>query len=239
MAGTAAPEGTVRYDPSKQRIVYHRYEEEPARAIVVADGQDLFEDPNGDVAPVWSSAGDQVAYVASRDGTEHIYLANGGGAGERQLTDAEATDRYPSWSPDGTSIVFARRLETGWELFTLDTVSGEERQLTNRETYVGHPAWSPDGGKIVFDTFFDQQAEIAMLDLATGEITRLTNRAGNDLIPAWSADGRHVAFGGEPDNAGNWDIWMVDVETLALERLTTDQAYDGGPVFVPGHVIGR
>ena len=241
IAGSDEPEGTVRYDPFENRIVYHRYEEEPARAVLVVDGIDLFEDPNGDVAPAWAPHEGRIVYVASRDGQDDIYMAAADGSGEQRLTNDAEIDRYPSWSPDGLAIVYAKRLETGWDLHVLrpfDEGMPEER-ITNDGVYVGHPSWSPDGEYIAYDTLIDGQAEIAVLELATGEATRLTNRDGNDLIPAWSPDSKWIAFGGEPDNAGNWDVWLVDIETQDITRLTEQPTFDGGPVFVPASAIGR
>ncbi len=241
VAGSPAPEGTVRYDAFRDRIVYHRYDMDPARAVLVADGEDLFVDPNGDVAPAWSPDGGWITYVAQRDGQEDLFIAEPDGSGERRLTNDTLVERYPAWSPDGRSIVFALRLESGWDLHTIDPFEDDTpvQRITEGGVYVGHPAWSPDGRYIAYDTLIDEQAEIVIRELATGEVTRLTNRAGNDLIPAWSLDNRHVAFGGEPDNAGNWDLWMVDVETLEMKRLTSQPSYDGGPVFVPASALGR
>ena len=238
VAGSPAPEGTVRYDAFADRVVYHRYEDDPPRAILVTQEGDLFEDPNGDVAPAWSPASSRIVYVAERDGQEDIYIARADGAEEEQFTNDSLVERYPSWSPDGTAVVFALKLETGWDLHVLESIDEEPevKRLTFDGVYVGHPSWSPDGNFIAFDTMVDDQAEIAMLELATGAITRLTNRSGNDLIPSWSSDGQYVAFGGEPE-PGNWDLWMVDVQSLEIKRLTTQATFDGGPVFVPGSAI--
>lgn len=241
VAGTDSPEGTVRYDAYQKRIVYHRYDQEPERAVLVSSGEDLFEDPNGDVAPAWSSEAGRVVYAADREGFEDLYIAMADGQNQLLVTQDEWIDRYPSWSPDGQAVVYAKKLEDGWDLHVMRPFDDDkpEERLTNDGVYVGHPSWSPDGRYIAYDTLIDGQAEIAMLEIATGEVTRLTNRAGNDLIPAWSPDGKKIAFGGEPDSAGNWDLWMVDLETLQITRLTEQPTYDGGPVFVPASVIGR
>lgn len=239
VAGTDLPEGTVRYDAHLDRIVYHRYLEEPAQAMLVSEGEDLFVDPNGDVAPSWSPREGRIVYAASKDGQMDLYIADTNGGDEQRLTDDDFAERYPAWSPDGSEIVYAQRLETGWDLHIMKPF--EEgmpvKRLTYDGVYVGHPAWSPDGNRIAYDTLIDDQAEIMMIELGSGEVTRLTNRAGNDLIPAWSPDGNQIAFGGEPGNAGNWDLWIVDIESLEINRLTREPAFDGGPVFVPASAI--
>lgn len=239
VAGTDFPEGTVRYDAHLDRIVYHRYQEEPARAMLVSEEEDLFVDPNGDVAPSWSPREGRIVYAASKNGHVDLYMAAATGEDEQRLTDDDFAEGYPAWSPDGSEIVYAKRLETGWDLHIMKPF--EEgmpvKRLTYDGVYVGHPAWSPDGTRIAYDTLIDDQAEIMMIELGSSEVTRLTNRAGNDLIPAWSPDGNQIAFGGEPNNAGNWDLWIVDIESLEVTRLTSQPTFDGGPVFVPASAI--
>ena len=234
--GTAAPEGAVRYDPLRDRLVYHRYSDSGA-ILVAGGGATLFVDPNGDVAPAWSSRG-EIVYEASADGQSDLFVADSLGRNPRRLTRDAAVERYPSWSPDGRRVVYAKRVDSAWDLYAIDLSSGTEDRLTFDRTYVGHPSWSPDGRWIAFDTLRDGQAEIALLSLADGSIRLLTERPGNDLIPSWSPDGSAVAFGGEGDS-GNWDVWLYDLATGRLERLTDDPASDGGPVFVPGSALGR
>lgn len=237
VAGTDAPEGTVRYDPARDRLVHHRYESN--RAVLVSGGADLFADPNGDVAPAWSPDGAWIVYAEQGETTEGLFLARADGSDPQRLTGGRQIDRYPAWSPDGRRIVFARRLESGWDLFTRTIADGTEERITDDGKYVGHPAWSPDGSRIAFDTFYGEQTEIAILELASSAIDRVTTRPGNDLIPAWSSDGRSIAFGGEIPEESNWDLWFLNVATLETRRLTTDPSSDGGPVFVPASALGR
>lgn len=236
VAGTERGEGTVRYDAARQRIVHHEFTDDAA--WLVADGERLWVDPNGDVAPVWSPDGDWVAYVREADGRQRLFRARPDGTGEEALTGGDATERYPAWSPDSSRLVFARRTEGGWDLFTVEPGSGREARLTDGRRYVGHPAWSPSGDRVAFDAFFDDHSDIAVLDVATGEITRVTDRTGNELIPAWAPDEGSLAFGGEPAGTGNWDLWSVDLRTLEVTRLTDHPAGDGGPVYVPTAALG-
>lgn len=133
-----------------------------------------------------------------------------------------------------------RRTKTGWDLFTISPEAGATpERLTNLGEYAGHPHWSPDGTSIAFDRLYFGQAEIVVLDVETGDIRRLTDRAGNDMAPAWSPDSRVVAFAGEPEGSNNWDLWTVDIESLEITWLTTEEGYDGRPVYVPASVLER
>lgn len=122
-----------------------------------------------------------------------------------------------------------------WDLHVFDLGSGEESRITFDGTYVGHPSWSPDGSRIAFDRMYGEQTEIALLELATGEIRRLTENRENDLLPSWSRDASRIAFAGVRD--GNWDVWTITPDGSSIERITTDPAFDGGPVFAPATAL--
>src|SRR5690606_5134805 len=49
--------------------------------------------------------------------------------------------------------------------------------------------------------------------------------------PAWSPDGRHIAFSGS--DRGITDLYIVEVESGALRRLTRDRFGDLQPTWSP------
>lgn len=232
VVGTTASEGTVRYDPAADRLVYSRFD--TLGVMLMSDESELFPDPNGDVAPVWSTTG-EIAFVIESDGRADLFVARSDGSDRRQLTDDDLIERYPAWDPDGQRLAYAKRLESGWDLHVLTVESQSESRITFDGTYVGHPSWSPDGRLIAFDRMYGGQTEIAVLELATGAIRRLTTNRENDLLPSWSADGSRIAFAGVREE--NWDVWTVTPDAGAMERITTHPSFDGGPIFVPSSAM--
>ncbi len=61
----------------------------------------------------------------------------------------------------------------------------------------------------------------------------LSRLPGAVASPALSPDGRLLAFSWDRESRGNADIWVRDVGSNTLTRLTTDPAPDGSPVFSP------
>jgi TolB protein len=60
------------------------------------------------------------------------------------------------------------------------------------------------------------------------EITKSSNR---DEDADWSSDGKYIAFQSVRD--GNFEIYLIDVETKIQKRITTNSAWDGRPDFLP------
>lgn len=228
LVGGPEAEGTVRFDPSRNRLIHHRYR--GAGVEVVAGTEVLIRDSSGLVEPQWSSRGLAAYAVEDEDGGS-LVIADAQGRPTERIAEDEAIERYPAWSPSGGSLAYAKRLDSGWDLHLFDMAEGTERRLTFDAVYVGHPSWSPDGTRLAFDRMVGEQTEIFTLDLATLEVTRHTRRPGMELAPSWSPDGGYLAFAS--DDGANWDIWFLDVATSGLTRLTDHPGTDGGPIFVP------
>lgn len=235
--GSEEAEGSPRFDLARDRIVYHRFRDD--EVMLMANGEELFEDPNGDVAPSWAQNGQWMTYVVPSESGEYLFLQNVQNPEMRfQLSGGTVVDRYPAFSPRGDRIAFAKNVNgEGWDLYIFNLTTRQLERLTHNATYVGHPSWSPDEQRIAFDMMFDGQTEIAVLDIESGNISRLTNREGNDLIPVWSGDNVTIAFGGDVD--GNREIFTANTETGEITQVTDSEGADGGPVFVTASSIGQ
>jgi Tol biopolymer transport system component len=140
----------------------------------------------------------QLAFVSTRDGKPHIYLANPDGTGIRRLTDATEPEYTPAWSPDGTRLAFNR--DDGTYLINKNG-SGLVR-LPNGGKW---PAWSPDGKRLVVAT--ENGLRIVTADgsdepprefqiASNGATASISHGGGFSTIysPSWSPDGTQIAF---------------------------------------------
>ena len=62
-------------------------------------------------------------------------------------------------------------------------------------------------------------------------LTRLTTGPWDDITPSLSPDGRKVAFASNRN--GYWDIYLLDLSSGAVSRLTDSLEYDGAPTWSP------
>lgn len=127
-----------------------------------------------------------------------------------------------------------------WDIYLLDV----DRRLIDRVTYGQYsnryPAWSPDGRLIAFHSDRAQDRQITydlFMARADGrEQTRLTGgnirtflrtdqvAALGNAMPAWSPDGRFIGFHSDLDD--EWDLFLVEVATGEITRLTETEAED-------------
>jgi TolB protein len=94
------------------------------------------------------------------------------------------------------------------------------------------PAWSPDGEWLAYVSFENRVAAVFVQRLRTGERRQVSARAGHNGAPAFSPDGKllALALGG---SAGNYDIFVLDLASQNLTRITNDPAIDTEPAWSP------
>ncbi|HSF80206.1 MAG TPA: hypothetical protein VLA49_03170 [Anaerolineales bacterium] len=61
--------------------------------------------------------------------------------------------------------------------------------------------------------------------------TRLTAGNWDDITPSASPDGTRLAFSSNRD--GQWDLYVMDLQTGAIQRVTTTPEYDASPSWSP------
>jgi TolB protein len=62
-------------------------------------------------------------------------------------------------------------------------------------------------------------------------LTRLTSGEHQDRSPAINTEGTKIAFSSNRD--GQWDIYILDLQTGETERFTDTKSYDGNPTWSP------
>ncbi|MCS7239901.1 MAG: DPP IV N-terminal domain-containing protein [Candidatus Bipolaricaulota bacterium] len=100
------------------------------------------------------------------------------------------------------------------------------------------PVLSPDGRFLAYvaKPTGAQVYGLYILDLETSA-ERLLVQMGQDVVyPSWSPDGTMLAFIGTQEK-DNWDLFVVDVGTGQVRRLTTDSALDVNPSWASNGMI--
>ena len=182
--------------------------------------------------PSWSPDGARIAFARDEGSNWNIWIMNADGTEPRQLTADIAHERFPVWSPSGDEILFARGDGASSDLYIADASSGQKvRQLTSMAgeertgSWVGETIafWfrALDGGDLY--TIRPDRTELTPLDaINTPQVER---------SPSWSPNGRQLAF--TSDRAGQRDIWLYDLESGELQRLTQDRHDENTPTWSP------
>lgn len=247
------------YAPSGDRLLSNDAPgAKPSKNILAmnADGSEpsVFV-PGGEktaLAPVWSPAGDRVAFAFGSffqtqlgPAVADIAVVNRDGSGLRLLTDGSGNFSFPSWSPDGGQIVYRASGKDNLGLVVMTVATGAVRALTPGSSHDNFPAWSPQGDRIAFTRFFDSDYELYTIKPDGTDARRLTKIPGNDAHCSWSPDGEWLAFvsarGGfkdeaalHPGNAQQYgDLYVMRANGSDVRQLTDTPFEEGTATWAP------
>lgn len=199
-----------------------------------ADGRHqtrLTDNTADDAAPIWSPAGNQIAFVTNRGGAGYdIYLMNGDGTNQRPLRSAPnggpLVGDNIEWSPDGTRIKY----NVGGKIYVVEAVApgGGDSVVPPQNVSALAPAgsfdsaasWSPDGTKLAVVSSACQNCPPDLYTVnadGTGR-TQLTSTAGFEANPRWSPAGGRIAY--EAFRNGSRDIYAANADGTGEQLLT-------------------
>jgi TolB protein len=140
----------------------------------------------------------------------------------------------PSVSKGGT-VYHARQAPDSPVHIYLIRDGGEPRVIRwgdQRQPIVGEsPAWVSEE-RLVYKGYVGPLSGLYLTDGVYDEtgITQLTGEP-SDTNPEASPDGKKVAFMSHRD--GNWEIYVMDLDSGTVKRLTNNGANNGLPIWLP------
>jgi Tol biopolymer transport system component len=157
------------------------------------------------------------------------------------LSAAVGVDVFsPSFSPRGRAILFHAGRTASPLMRASMTDAGEIKQvekLIDDGAANYHVTMSPDGERIAYDSDRDGIRGVYVAN-ADGTNPRRISGNGHSIVPSWSPDGMRVAFvRAEPHRPRVYNIWIADVESGDLERVTDHEVGQpwGASWFPDGH----
>lgn len=184
--------------------------------------------------PVWSPEYSRIAYSATVDGNDKIFIMTADGKVNRQLTFGDnSDDKFPTWSPDGKYLAYISYRDKIPNLFVMDIYGENIKQLTfvEGEDIIHWPNWSPVSDVIAFslnkagDETGDRLYTIKADGTEMTEILSSNEINLGDSEPAWSSDGRIMYF--ISNRSRHNEIWKVDYYKIVHNMTVTDDTkYD-------------
>ncbi|HET9848823.1 MAG TPA: S9 family peptidase [Candidatus Dormibacteraeota bacterium] len=220
------------------------------RSIWVVDTRQgtpqLYTSGNNDTTPRWSPDGRSLAFVRSavgelkpknkeeRDrgvGKPQVFVLATDGGEARQLTWAGNGAGDPTWSPDGETIVYVA------EVGDPDDREAADAQLTEKRVPAVRTIdrlWNRLDGQ---GWNYERRAHLFRVPSSGGTPEQLTHGDWDDGAPALSPDGKRIAFTSDR-SPERWtfpgsDIWVLDLGSKALTRITDEHVVAGPPAWSP------
>jgi serine/threonine protein kinase/Tol biopolymer transport system component len=192
--------------------------------------------------PALSPDGNEVAFVANRNGEQSVVIRSARSAAESGEAIAaglhDARVWLPTWSPDGETIRFLACASVSLSDCTwMETgkLGGSSRSAGLPRTGV-FASWSPDGSRVAFLSGDDSLFVYSLADGTTRPLAVADGPFNHSIV--WSPDGRRIAY-----VDGAWlyaaalqvipsSIWIVDIEDGDPVRVTSGEFVDISPVWL-------
>lgn len=163
-----------------------------------------------------------------------LYSAGRDGTGVRRLTATPNTNELgPAWSAGGGRLAFWRtRAPYGpGSLWVMNADGSAKRRLTTGID-ARDPAWNPAGNRLAYDRFGGH--DLYTLRVSDGaDRQQLTSGPPLDFEPAWSPDGARIAFSRGFATGDVGDVYLLDLTTHRVSRVTLSPAYDHQVAWSP------
>ncbi len=189
---------------------------------------DLGED--GSNRAQFSPDGKLIAFVATKNGKNSIWLKQIGGGESFTRKQDDADDRSPVWSPDGGTIAYFSDRGGRRGIWTTPALGGSSTLLAPLNARGQLIMWSKDGATV----YFEMKQNLYALSVAAKQITKLTNFDESNIIRRdfnVSPDERQIVYADKKD--GQKDLWKADLQGENPTRLTKDAYEDGKPFWHP------
>ncbi|CUT03759.1 TolB family protein [Candidatus Chrysopegis kryptomonas] len=191
-------------------------------------------------------------YVWALDNYD-IFKAKADGSNLRQLTNTPGYDAEATVSPKGDKIVFTSMRDGDLEIYTMDLDGKNVKRLTFEKGYDGGAFFSWDGKKICYRAYHPKDSseiaeyeqllkegyikpmklQIFVMDADGKNKRQITNNNAANFAPFFHPDGKRIIFSSNMhDPKGrDFDLYIVNIETGEIERITYTPDFDGFPMF--------
>lgn len=202
-------------------LVYKSFEGGPARELAFH--------PTAITAPAWSPDGELIAYNTEFD-PDNPTAAKPGKDDAPRVRVVRRLD----YKQDNLGFLNDVRQH----VWIVDIHGNGRRKVTQQAKDYLNPSWSPDGSLIAAKVPLrnGMRGQLAIIDVESGHETLVGPPEGNIGCWSWSPDGSRLLIAGDDTQTWQFDLFLYDVQTQSLRRLTNDLAFQpdaGTASFLP------
>ncbi|WP_320169478.1 protein tolB [Maridesulfovibrio sp.] len=172
----------------------------------------------------------KIAFVRKTGKDKEIYTVSPQGRNLRQISSLGGVNLSPNWSPDGRRLVFTRLGSRQHLLCVWDSDTGKIDQKSFPGNTVIGPAFLPDGNMAATLTM-NGNSDIFLINGNYKPKKPLAQSWAIEVSPDFDASGQKMVF--TSARFGNPHIFLLDMKTGVVTRVTKDGKYNTNPTISP------
>jgi TolB protein len=184
--------------------------------------------------PAFSPSGGEIAFTSYLRNNPDMYIVAAGGGRARRVSKQPGLNTGVAWAPGGGSLALTMSYEGNAELYRISTDGSVQARLTSNPGIDSSPSFSPDGAQLAFVSNRQGSPQVFVMSASGGAPKRVTFQGKYNQTPRFSprADKPQIAFTGR-DERGVFDIFILDVKTGKVDRLTQGKGSNLDPTWSP------
>jgi tricorn protease len=229
-----AVEARLVYSPdiTADEVVFTFEDDLWTASLAGGEARRVTSHPGSETAAKFSPDGKWLAFTASYDGGQDVYVMPSGGGEAVRLTWHPAGDTVRGWSDDGKWVYFVSNRALDARLYRVPAAGGAEEELPIPK--VRHASVGAGGSPIAYvPTSADrqnwrgykggQQQDIWLFDAAAKTYAKIIAWEGYDNFPMLTADAIYFSSDRE---FGRMNLFRYDRKTKTVTRLTEFKDWD-------------
>jgi dipeptidyl aminopeptidase/acylaminoacyl peptidase len=212
--------------------------------VAMAGGGELQLTRSGhDSSPAWSPDGKTLAFLSSRSGDSQVYLLSMDGGEAHPFTKLSTGADMAKWSPDGKTIAFTSSVYADCKDDDCNSKRDAEKEKNKVKAHVAEHLlyrhwthWSEGKRSHLFVISADGGTAPRDLTAGADYDTPPDERGGPGDI-SFSPDSKELCFTAVTEKieaiSTNADLFVVSVAGGEAKRISTQQGFDGNPVYSP------
>ena len=197
----------------------------------------LTHSPGEESWPRFSPDGSSIAYTASYNGNQDVFVLPTAGGVPTRITYQSHSDRMVEWHPDGERILFASRRESGRQSYSQFYMVSKSGGMPEKLTipYGELASFSPDGKSLAYITKITENypfkryrggltSDILVYDLEKDHAENITNNTATDGKPAWVGD--QIFFLSDQGEQMRHNVWVYDTKQKSASQITFLKDFD-------------
>lgn len=249
------------FSPDSHSLIYNGKEEGDSDFKVYTiktDGSDRkkIDDLGADACSYFNPDGKHLVWTSTRDNIDlprgnysdpqnypqgaEIYSSDLNGENIVRLTNNKVYDAEVTFAPDGHKIVFGRQIEGRMDLWTMDRDGSNQNQITfTPDWQEGGAVFLPDNKTIITRAWKKSEEgtkgksmQLFTLSEDGSNLKQITFEEGTHWAPSPAPDGVHALYV-KMLPPHNFEIFLLNLQTLEEKQLTFNDAFDGFPTISP------